>query len=355
MKKTLITLFTILLIVSCGKDNPLEQSEFAEESFVTWLSKNDPDAVPFVDNGGTVNRNIFLRFVERGPEPVDSQKLVDYAWFYSNYTGYTLDGTIFVTRDSLKSRLIGKWQNSTHWVDDFLQVYQGNSSFSPGLYKVIQTLRPGDSLRIYLQGSEAFQTYGMNINSGYRGETTNYVDFPLYFDIRIGKVVHTPLWAEQVTVNDYAAREWNLSINDTVKKGLYMNILKFRPDNDSIGRDSIIEFHYTQRFMDGFFITSTSDSIAKAENRYNPASAENTSGETYGVKRLAPNENNGLPRALYECLVKMRKGETAEIISVSTWTTQGNTGSFSYTPQIMPFQPIKYLVEIADSVGTDPI
>lgn len=340
-------------MVSCGKENPYLMDDLAQESFTAWMTKNDPAAQPFVGADGAVNPHIYVRFAERGPVPADSQKLVDYAWFYTSYTGYTLDGTIFVTRDSSQSRLIGKWKNSTHWVDDFLQVYSSSSSLSPGLYKVVQTLRPGDSVRIYLEGKEAYNVAAMSFNSGYTGEVSTYVNFPIYFDMRIKSVLHTPAWAEQDTINKYAAQKWNLKIQDTIRTGLYMNIIKSRPKNDPITKDTLIQINYTTRFLDGFYITSTSDSIARSEKRYNPASAENPSGDVYGVMRIQPNENSGLPKALYECLIKMRKGESAEIISTSRWTSQGNQGSFSNTPQIMSYQPLKYIVEIADTVSTN--
>lgn len=347
-KYSIYALITAPFVMSCAKEGELPFLKMQQLSFYEWVTKNAPQATPFIDKQGVKYEDIYVQYKKRGTDIFEANRLKTYDWFYFDYTGYTLAQDIFTTRDSTTARTLGTWENTTHWYSDFLQYTSESNSLSNALYKVVEVLNPGDELRVYSSAYQGFRNGYMNINSGYMGSNSDYSTFPIYMDIKMGSIVKLPQDAELDSVNRYAKKEWNQTINDTIVKGIYMRKLREMPNGYAITEDTSVRIFYTQRFLDNFMIKTNSDSIAKSEGRYvNPSSSAEVEKVSYYPLQFIPSKKNSpVSVVLNRAVLNMKKGEIADVITISSWSDQGNSGTFSTTPQVLPFQPTLYTIRV---------
>ncbi len=57
--------------------------------------------------------------------------------------------------------------------------------------------------------------------------------------------------------------------------------------------------------------------------------------------------NASTNKVLYIAVQRMRKGEVAEVVTVSTWA-QGDAGSTNVTPEVLPYQPMRYRIRVLE-------
>ena len=57
--------------------------------------------------------------------------------------------------------------------------------------------------------------------------------------------------------------------------------------------------------------------------------------------------NVSTDKVLYIAVQGMRKGEVAEVVTVSTWA-QGDAGSTTVTPEVLPYQPMRYRIRVLE-------
>ena len=185
----------------------------------------------------------------------------------------------------------------------------------------------------------------MDINAGYAGEQgVTYTHLPVVFEIRLDAVTTQPFIWERDSVQRYAELRWAGSdySHDTI--GMYMRIVKQNPAGDPISKDSMVYVYYEEYFMDGFLAATNIDTVARKWNVYD-------SGNEAGYEALAvqpsSGENATVNKVLYIAAPMMRKGEVAEVVTVSTWA-HGDAGDASSTPEILPYQPMRYKIYITD-------
>lgn len=331
----------MLVAGSCARDAQDIGNRLARESFEAWVEKYAPEAYK------NPHRDVYIEYIERGTE--GEVPVMDYTWLSVNYTGRTLDGSVFVTRTDSISKRVGRFAYTTHFCDDFLEYTSSSTKLCDGLRQAFERMRVGDSVRVYIPSNKGYSS-AMNMNSGYAGESgVTYTSLPVVFEMRLQAVVSSPFVWERDSVLRYAERRWAADEywRDTV--GMYARIIKHNPDGDPIGEDSLVNVYYEEYFMDGFLAATNIDTVAKKWEVYSSTSSDNY--EPLPVTpSLAPHvlENN----VLYIVLPRMRKGEVAEVVTVSSWA-HGDSGNASSTPEILPYQPMRYIIHAMEPASSE--
>ena len=336
-----IAVATVMGGGSCAREAEEIATGLSRQSFEAWVSKYAPSAYanPYKD--------IYIEYIERGPEN-EAKPVENYTWLTVNYTGKTLDGTVFVTRVASISKRIGSFAYTTHYCDDFLQYTSTSTKLCDGLRQAFERMRVGDSVRVYIPHDKGY-TSAMNVNSGYAGENgSGYTSVPILFEMRLKAVTTQPFIWERDSVERYAQRHWGTGYShDTV--GMYMRIVQPNPAGDTITEDSTVLVYYEEYFMDGFLAATNIDTVASKWNVY--SSSDETAYEPLSLTPSSgsnASENN----VLYIAVPHMRKGETAEVVTVSTWA-HGDSGNSSSTPEILPYQPMRYKIYVVDDKEED--
>lgn len=322
---------------SCAEKATGLGTGLARESFDAWVAKYAPAAYahPYKD--------VYIEYVERGPAD-ESTPVEGFTWLTLDYTGKTLDGTVFVTRVDSISRRVGQFAYTTHFCDDFVEYTSTSTKLCQGLRQAFEQMRVGDSVRVYIPSDKAY-TSAIDINNGYAGEAgVTYTSVPVMFDMRLKAVTTQPFIWERDSVQRFAELHWAGSdySHDTV--GMYTRIVKSNPAGDTITKDSSVRVYYAEYFMDGFLAATNIDTVAVKWNVY-----DNSNESAYDALVTTPSvgENASVDKALYIAVLRMRKGEVAEVVTVSTWA-HGDSGNSSSTPEILPYQPMRYEIHVME-------
>lgn len=333
----IIAIIAAMAVTSCAQMENIDTTEFGKETFTDWVQKHDPQATP-IDKEGLVYR----RFIQRAPQGADELKTGKYV--YLKYTMSTMNGKYIISRDSLIARKTASWLKTTHWCDDYMEFYDQNGFFCPGIYDAINGLQTGDSLRIYVAATKAYTSNSIVANTGYISDKNLiYQTYPIICDIRIGEIVNNPAEAAIKRVDKFAAEKWGFTTKDSIKTGLYMRIVKAKPTGKEITTETAVPIYYKQTFTDGFLLATNNDSIAKVYNRYEETNA------TYDIINVTPKPGFGGYDTFYNyVLPKMKIGEVAEVITIPFYTVLGNTGSFYTAPQLLTYQPTVFTIITID-------
>lgn len=332
MRKIIGIATVVLMFIACAQDAPSPLTDMDIITYRKWIANNAPNA-KLIDN------DIYIEYFERPHENDTLAPRFNTSWLEMNYTGRKLDGTIFFTRAQNLSRLVGKWKNTTHWVDDFQNLsYYFNTILCQGLIHVMPNLREGDSARIYIPYLYAYRE-AMNINAGYAGETSTYVNAPIYFDLRLNKIINDPTKYELDKVQNYATQKWGMYINDTIVKGVYMRKTVTDMAGALLTEDEVANIDKSDYFLDDFILGTTVDSIAKKAEIY-------TSSGSYVPLQISMSEHSEDDPIVKKVLKQMRKGEQAEVVLISRYTRDGTPGNPSNAPQINPYTPRLYKIHL---------
>lgn len=325
---------------SCAKKAPDIAAGMARETFEAWVAKYAPEAYanPYKD--------VYVEFVERGPEG-GAVPVLGYSWLTLDYTGKTLDGTVFVTRSDSVSRRVGKFSYMTHYADDFLEFSTSSTKLCDGLRQALQTMRVGDSVRVYIPMDKGY-SYSMDMNDAYAGESVTYAMMPIMFEMRLRDLTMSPFVWERDSAERYARQHWGTDYrNDTV--GMFMHIEKHNPEGDTITKDSSVYVFYEEYFMDGFLAATNVDTVAAKWHFTATSSGTGLNETAYDPMLLqgSAGANVSTDKVLYIAVQGMRKGEVAEVVTVSTWA-QGDAGSTTVTPEVLPYQPMRYRIRVLE-------
>lgn len=325
-----------VVAVSCAQIVSDPSENFAKESFDAWVKKYDPVAEKKPSG-------IYMRFIQRNSQwdnlPAPQ---INKSWLSIEYTGRTLGHNIFETRNSYLSQLVGSWAATTHFVSDYL-LYAESQKLCAGLIDALSYMRNGDSVRVYIPASLAYNS-SMNVNSGYAGVSVAYNNFPVYFDIRIHDINEDPKQRELNYLRQYVRDHGFDPIIDSIDQGLYMKIIDPYPSGDTITKDSTVQFWHANYFLDNQLVMTNVDTIARRAGYY-------SSTGDYKSKTLS-NANFTTTTGTYlvypKVVLKMRKGEIAEALSVSWWGP-GMSGDITAKPQILPYESLRYMIEVVDT------
>lgn len=328
---------------SCADDAPDDVPRLTREAFDAWVKKNAPNAVPYKD--------IYIEYKDGAPGGVRPSQ--EQSWITLDYTGRTLDGSVFVTRSETLSRQIGRFAYTTHYTPDFLYYSRTSTKLCPGLLTALQDMRVGDSARVYVPDSQGFGNYGMRVNDGYYGESNvTYNGFPMVFDLRLKASFLDPDGEEKQLIKKYVEQNWGADYYSDTLDMIFSRIIEPNPTGDTITKDSSVKVYYEVYFMDGFLAATNNDSVASAHNQYSEEDAEK---DLYGPVRFnisTLDEKYVDHKVIYMVLPHMRRGEVAEAITVSHWAF-GQDGKSTAKPEILPYQPLLYKIYALEETKDD--
>lgn len=331
MRKVIEILSVVILFVACATAPPDPTVGLEEVSFNKWVAEHAPNAVKMPSG-------IYIEYIERAPESSTTKPIVDTSWLEVNYTGRILNGTIFVSRSEAISRQLGDWLATTHWVPDYTYFSNYNAKYCRGMNLALLDMHPGDSVRVYIPTSLSY----MNTvyNSAYLGEVSEYSSRPLYYDIRLKRIINDPKEHELKTVEMYASLNWGLAATDTLKQGAYWRKTRLCPNADTVALHATVDLNKSDLFLDGFMLGTTLDSVAKARGIW--VSNPSVPYEPLSINVDAADQDSLVIKAI----MMMRYGEEAEIVTISKRTSTGTEGDPSSTPQINPYSPRLYQIKL---------
>lgn len=340
VKWVFVSLLVSFIIFSCAREtDPTE--DFMEESFLAWIAKNAP-------NADSLPGNVYIEYKERADNYEDlPTAILDTSWLRVNYTGYTLAGDIFETRDSALAIQMGTWAYNTHFKDDYLLYSLYNTKLCYGLMIAFDTMRAGDSARVYIPAEFGYSS-SMSTNAGYTGLSSSYTGYPIMFDIRLAAIENDPDTVELELLNRWVAKNWGLTEDDTIKTGLYYRITSPYAAGDTITSDSSITYDVSSYFLDFHPNRTTLEDVALDWGYY-------SSDSTYSSVNISSStfeDTTGTYSAYSQVILQMRKGEVAEGASISSYLT-GIYGWETALPQVLPYEPQWFVIEV-DADEDDP-
>lgn len=261
-------LFATLLAVGCATPGSTDFAELEEESLRAWMDQNykgwenNPD-IKRTEDG------VYIVWMRHSDLAAPADTIVKEGnWVRVDYTGKTLDGDIFYTRNAEVAKIQGTYNRRTHYVDNFVYLYSENSSLPEGMFDALTNMKVGDMTRVIMpsgmyRGSSGYS----DTNVGYNGQWGVDGNVPVIIDsLTIREVSEDPITLENKLVNEYAAQRWNLTEADTLSKGLYVQLMEpFSVKRDSVikagSTDSLLSCYYKGYFLDGFVFDSNIDSV----------------------------------------------------------------------------------------------
>lgn len=262
---TLWLFVATLMATSCAKEGSADYDVLEDNSLRAWMNENYP-SWESDDNWLRTDNGVYIMWMERAAATDSLAEKGD--WVRIDYTGKTLDGNIFYTRDEGVAKVQGTYTRKTHYVDDFVYLYSENSTLPSGIYEALVNMKVGDMTRVVMPSSMYKGSSGYNVtNVGYNGQWGLDGNKPLIIDsLVIKEVSEDPITLENRQVNSYAQSRWNLSEADTLSQGLYVQLMTpFPVKRDSVvsstKTDSILTCYYKGYFLDGFVFDSNIDSV----------------------------------------------------------------------------------------------
>ena len=326
---------TALTVFACAEKQDIVSDQYWDDSFEAWIKNNDPHAEKI--------QNVYMRFIEQYPQAPPYLFIPGSSYILINYTGRTLGGDIFVTRSDSISRMLGTFDTFTHYGDQFTMVEGNTGFFASGVLEALYNMKVGDSARVYIPARNAYVN-SVNFEEGYKGATSNFVNLPIMYDIRLKYISNDPLTYEGDSLANFARHKWGMEPKDTLKIGIYMRKTKENPEGDVITEDSTAFVFWSQHFLDGFLMATNIDTLAQQRGIY---VEEQTN--RYSVLTLQPFKGSSVPSAVSEAVINMRKGEEAEIAVVSAFGA-GNAGALGsetgpYVVSVDPYTPSYFFVK----------
>ncbi len=317
---------------SCAANEEDIGTRLSRDTFDAWVKKNAPNAVAV--------GNVYVEYIEHGPA-AGKMPVLGHSWVMLNYNARTFKDEVFFTRTDSISKRVGRFAYTTHYSDELIVFTSDNARLCKGLIEGLKSLHVGDSVRIYIPSDQGYAS-AMSMNEAYTGESATYANLPVIFDVRLKDVISDAYIWERDSVRNYAKINWGLSPDEEIKNttgnnperyyGAFLHKLFENPAGDTITSDSSVFVNYAQYYMDGFLLTTNLDTIAAKFNVYN--SDVNDYFPLYLICGTPRGDNDIVRHAA----MQMKKGEKAQIVSMSQWT-YGNEGKPSNTPEIGIYQP----------------
>lgn len=258
----------MVLATSCAERVPSDFNLLEENSLRAWMNENHPE---WESDGKWVrtDNGVYIQWMERNEGTTAADTIIKEGnWVRIDYTGKTLDGNIFYTRDAGVAKIQGTFSRRTHYVDNFVYLYSENASLPAGMLEALTRMKVGDMTKVVIPSDMFYGSNGYNsTNVGYNGQWGVAGNKPVIIDsLTIKEVSEDPITLENRQVNTYASERWNLMEKDTLSKGLYVQLMTpFPAKRDSVIKaeksDSVLNCYYKGYFLDGFVFDSNIDSV----------------------------------------------------------------------------------------------
>lgn len=259
----------VAMAAGCASPETIEFDQLEEQSLEAWMDKNHPDWRNPDSGWKRTDKGVYIYWMEHSTLAAPADTLIKSGnWVRIDYTGKTLDGNIFYTRDEGVAKIQGTYNRRTHYVDNFVYLYEENASLPEGMFDALTNMKVGDMTKVVLPSNMYRGASGYNsTNVGYNGQWGVDGNKPVIIDsLKIVEVSEDPITLENRQVNNYVAERWNLSEKDTLSKGLYVQLMTpFPVKRDSVvtatKTDSVLTCYYKAYFLDGFVFDSNIDSV----------------------------------------------------------------------------------------------
>ena len=252
-----------LVSFACTHESKTDTDAITRRSFEAWMATHAPQAEPLGDTG------LYYEVLAQSEEGSSGKVDVRGKWIDVSYRMSTLEGDIFYNRDEATARLIGNYDDYTHYVPErfYIASSWNKSSLPKGLYTAFTEIVPGQTWRVYVPADMAFSSSGFDMTSyGYGGQNALGAHKAIIIDeLRITDITENPQQQGDDQIRTLATTPrpegWGKYPNDTVRQGLYMDVLYRTMAQDTIPVGSQVEIYYKVSFLDGQLIDSNIDSV----------------------------------------------------------------------------------------------
>lgn len=380
MKKNL--LYAILGVAftaglsSCADNKELDLTEFTNGAFDRWMEKYHP-------NVDRLESGMYIEWIERNP----NGKSLNEGYFMSlNYTGRDQNGDFYLTRNKDVAQQVGFHKDWTHYVPEYTGYtpssaystsyynnygygsgygsgYGGSyssstyysSSYPIGAWQALRMMNEGDSVRLYIPPTLAYDSSGFSNsdkNNGYSPYMQLSASLGLIFEMRLSEVVKDPFLREREMVEQYAVDSLGVtSLADSIAMGTYFKLLESNPEGEQVTETTMIDAWYTGRFLDGFIFDTNIDSIATKNGTYISPS-NNNNIDKYVALEFNPSDDAIYVKGFIQAFRHMRNGERARVVMVSGMG-YGLEGSTSGLTVIPPYTPLVFDLYVGAVEETD--
>ncbi|MCC8087909.1 MAG: FKBP-type peptidyl-prolyl cis-trans isomerase [Rikenellaceae bacterium] len=329
-----LLLISVFFLPSCAKEKSEDNSENKYQSFLLWMNKYHPDVEMLYDG-------VFLEWLERGPGEV---KLYEGYWIKIDYTGRTLDGSIYVTRDKSTAQKLGIFSTSNYYAPEYLpffpgtieaEYYASTANMAKGQAEVLKLMSEGDSVRLYLYADQAYPD-GYSLMSGYAVTSSSVsINSSVIIDMKLSQVVPDPLILEKEMLGVFVIDSLGMDLEDYTEEGLYIKKTLEVPDSDYPTEEELVSIYYTGRLLDGFIFDTNDKYEALANGTYDPS-------EEYSYYEFYPNEDADVIEGMRTAILNMRYGEKARVVFLSKFG-YGESGGGAAIP---PYSPLVFDIHL---------
>ncbi|MDL2319519.1 hypothetical protein LJC45_00095 [Alistipes sp. OttesenSCG-928-B03] len=351
----ILLLAAVISVAGCAQKEELSRNEIEQRTFDLWIEKNHPQAERH-ENG------MWYEWLSRGTR-AGAAKPAEGNFLMIEYTGRTLDGNIITHRSKEIAEAENTYTLKTRYTPHYLLYSPYQTAISKGEMDALAMMAEGDEIRIYMPAMLGYRdvsnfTYGYEgwYNSSNNTNVKSVAGIPIIVDLKLVEVVTDPEARELAEV-EAVAKEWGATEDDKIEDGIYMKYVDRGTSDDKIGEDSTFYMTYTQRFLDGFLLSTNDPDIALAElddwvaSNYTPTQYN----ASYGTSILTPS-------AIQEVFKtgEIYYGSTIKIVTTSDWAYMlsglplSQTSSYTYAgPVVFPYTPLVFEIKIYEW-GYDP-
>lgn len=319
-----------IALVACAKDPTFDTTKFQQQSLDAWMAKhvNVTDTVAWRQDNG-----MYVQILTPKQPLVDSLAPADtIVWVRVNYTGYTLQNNVYLTRFEDVAKWQGTYDTKTYYAPDFLYCGAKNTNMIEGQYFALKNeftingvktkMVQGSRVRLYMPSNLAYGSYGTSNDQGYGGQYKLSGTVPTIEDLEIVEVVKNPQKREQKLVADYAKDKWGLTIADTLKSNFYLVRENGTSLGDTLTTDSLAKIYYVGYFLDGFVFDTNIDSV---ELRVRGSISTNSA-----LSYTAEDDKESYIMAFYDAIPGMRYGQWGKMV----FTSEYGYGATGYSAAI---------------------
>lgn len=152
-------------ITSCADDKEESIYVVEQQSFDAWMNEHEMNVGPDEEQPIRYSNGIYIKWLKRMPE---GAKPAYGNWLKLNYTGTTLDGKVFKTRDKEVSTGEKQFSLKTNYVPAYVNFYESNG-LTEGENFAIGKMREGEKVIAYIPSKLAFNGQTQTFSNGYGG------------------------------------------------------------------------------------------------------------------------------------------------------------------------------------------
>ncbi len=301
----LLSLAALCAAAGCSKTKDPASDDVEDRALEAWIAANAPDAAELSGDG------IYYQVLESVPEQGPKME-VRGRWVKLEYTMRDLEGNIFYNRDEETARRLGTYNAYTHYVPDFIYIASEESATNLpiGFYRAIVGMNPGDTWRVYLPSRLSFSG-GLDLRNGYGGQKPLAAKVPVMIDsLRIVDIVEDPEMFGQQQIEDMAVNDWGMARNDTLRRGMYMQVLERRNPDAEIAQNESADIYYKVSFLDGQLITSNMEEVLEECFGSVRSGYDNTHPISVTRMESTPTNRSQMPaKVFYEFIGDLRYGD----------------------------------------------